>query len=168
MGGILRYLHLMELKTTPLRWAGVLLGTLGGGVPSGSPNPHPISDKNVIFHTRFQTLPSGRNDLNLFGIFLLLSNSFRIETINTFIHSVVPSKTIPDSRPKWTKCITVFRPNRRKNPTRWFGTYLYSLYKGVPPPRVAIACGNSCLPDRDRKWPGYWQTLLLTNARTNR
>ena len=27
----------------------------------------------------------------------------------------------------------VFRPKRRKNPTRWGGTYLYSLYKGVPP-----------------------------------
>ena len=26
---------------------------------------------------------------------------------------VVPSKTIPDSRPKWAKYITVFRPKRR-------------------------------------------------------
>ena len=34
------------------------LGNLGGGVPPGSPNPDPISDqKNVIFHTRFQTWP---------------------------------------------------------------------------------------------------------------
>ena len=46
---------------------------------------------------------------------------------------VVPSKTTPDSRPKWAKCILVIRPNRCKNPTRWGGTYLYSLYKGVPP-----------------------------------
>ena len=46
---------------------------------------------------------------------------------------VVPSKTIPDSRPKWAKCILVFRPKRRKNPTRRGGTYLYSLYKVVPP-----------------------------------
>ena len=68
-------------------------------------------------------------------IFLFLSHSFGIETINTFIRSVVPSKTIPDSRPKWAKCILVFRPKRLKNPTRWSGTYLYSLYKGVPPPR---------------------------------
>ena len=36
----------------------VLLGILGGGVPAGSSNPDPISDqKNVIFHTRFQTRP---------------------------------------------------------------------------------------------------------------
>ena len=34
---------------------------------------------------------------------------------------VVPSKTIP-----------AFRPKRRKNPTWWASTYLYSLYKGVP------------------------------------
>ena len=30
-------------------------------------------------------------------IFLFLSYSFGIETINTFIHSLVPSKTTPDS-----------------------------------------------------------------------
>ena len=46
---------------------------------------------------------------------------------------VVPSKTIPDSRPKWAKCIPVFRPKRLKNPTRWGGTYLYGFYKVVPP-----------------------------------
>ena len=66
-------------------------------------------------------------------IFLFLSYSFGIETINTFIHSVVPSKTIPDSRPKWTKCILVFRPKRLKNPTRWDGTYLYGYIREYPP-----------------------------------
>ena len=30
-------------------------------------------------------------------------------------------------RPKWAKCIPVFRPKQRKNPTRWGGTYLYGL-----------------------------------------
>jgi len=61
--------------------------------------------------------------------------SFEIETVNTFIHSrlVVLSKTIPDSRSKWAKCIPVFRRKWRKNPSRWGGTYLYGLYKGVPP-----------------------------------
>ena len=66
-------------------------------------------------------------------MYLFLSYSFGIETINTFIHSVVPSKTIPDSRPKWAKCIAFFRPKRRNNPSRWGGTYLYGLNKGVPP-----------------------------------
>ena len=115
--------------------------------------------KNVIFHTHFQTrtiksIPIFRpglypeimlslirleckpkkNSSNPTGIRILffLSYSFGIETISTFIHSLVPSKTIPDSKPKWAKCIPVFRPKQRKNPARWGSTYLYSLYKGVP------------------------------------
>ena len=38
---------------------GVLLGILGGGVPSGSPNSDPFyfRSKNVIFHTGLQTRP---------------------------------------------------------------------------------------------------------------
>ena len=53
----------------------VLLGILGGGVPPGSPNPDPISDKKCHFlhpfsdqtsyihshHTHFQTWPLGRS-----------------------------------------------------------------------------------------------------------
>ena len=72
---------------------------------------------------------------NLFRIriILFLSYSFGIETINTSI-PVVPSKTIHDSRPKWAKSIPIFRPKRRKTPTQWGGSYLYGLYKGVPPP----------------------------------
>ena len=36
----------------------VLQGILGNDLPSGSPNPDPISGpKNVIFHTYFQTRP---------------------------------------------------------------------------------------------------------------
>ena len=66
-------------------------------------------------------------------IFLFLSYSFGMEAIKFSYIPVVPSKTIPDSRLKWAKCIAVFRPKRRKNPTRWGGTYLYGLYKGVPP-----------------------------------
>ena len=54
--------------------------------------------------------------------------------INMFIHYVVTSKTIPDSRPKWAKFIPIFRPKWCKNPTRWGGTYLYGLHKGVAPP----------------------------------
>ena len=58
-----------------------------------------------------------------------------METINKFIHSLVPSKTIPDSRPKW-----------RKNPTRWRGTYLHGLYKGVPPLGPPPIPGGSAVP----------------------
>ena len=65
-------------------------------------------------------------------IFLFLSYSFGIETINTVIHS-------GSSLENHTRLQTKnghFRPKRRKNPTRWGGTYLYGLYKGVtyPPP----------------------------------
>ena len=67
-------------------------------------------------------------------IFLFLSYSFEMETINFSYIPVVPSKTIPDSRLKWAKCIPVFRAKQRKNPTRWGGTCLFGLYKGAPPP----------------------------------
>ena len=80
-------------------------------------------------------------------IFLFLSYSSGIETISTFIHSVVLSKTIPDSRPTWAKRIPVFGPKRAKNPTRWGGTNLYGLYKGVPPPPPPpwrCCCCNYC------------------------
>ena len=57
-----------------------------------------------------------KNYLNVvrIRIFLLLSSSFEIETINTFIHS----RSLLENR---------------------VGTYLYSLYKGVPRVR-ARAC----------------------------
>ena len=76
-----------------------------------------------------------KNSLNAFRIriFLFLSYSFGTETINTFISPKVPSKTILDSRPKWAKCIPVFRPKRPKNHPLRAGTYLYGLYKGVLP-----------------------------------
>ena len=41
---------------------------------------------------------------------------------------VVPSKTIPDSRPKWVKC---FQTKKAQKPFPWGNTYLYGLYKGV-------------------------------------
>ena len=56
------------------------------------------------------------------------------------------SKTIPDSSPKWTKCIPVFRPKRRKNSSRWGCTYLYSLHKGVPPPPRAKQTASNNKP----------------------
>ena len=83
-----------------------------------------LQTNNVIFHTRFQTKKEWARPFSLvfllrleqqqkkvsgntfrIRIFLFLSYSFGIVTINTFIHSVVPSKTIPDSRPKWAKSI---------------------------------------------------------------
>ena len=91
--------------------------------------------KNVIFYTLFQTRPlkstpvfrpglqaeimlslltfeHKQNNYSIhfkfahFSSFLL---HFGVEMINMFIHYVVPSKTIPDSRPKWAKFIPIFR-----------------------------------------------------------
>ena len=53
---------------------------------------------------------------------------------------VVPSKTIPDSRPKWAKCIPVFRPKRPKNPTLWAAsTYMFYIEE-LPPGSKAVYC----------------------------
>ena len=127
--------HLKELKTAPGR--GVLLVTLGGVVPSVS---NPISDQKMLSSTPvfrpglwaeimlslLRLERKQKNSSNPFGIciFLFLSYSFGIETINTFVHSRSSLKNHTDSRPKWTKCIPVFRPNRRINPTRWGGACL--------------------------------------------
>ena len=112
--------------------------------------PDPFSGQTSKIYTHFQTWPLGRNYVIITQIrsqtknssakfrirkFFFLSYSFGIETI--LIRSYTPvvlSKTIPDSRPKRVNCIPVFRPKRRKNPTRWGGTYLYSLFMGVLPP----------------------------------
>ena len=77
------------------------------------------------------------------GILLFLSYSFGIETINTFIHSIVLSKTIPDSRPKWAKCISVFRPNGAKTlPGGAAHTYMAYIREYPPPPgRFSVVRG---------------------------
>ena len=75
-------------------------------------------------------------------VFLFLSYPFGIETIYTFIHYVAPSKTIPDSRPKWAKCIPVFRPKRRKNTTGSSDgaahTSMAYIKENAPPPPVLL------------------------------
>ena len=58
----------------------------------------------------------------------------------------VPSKTIPDSRPKWAKSIPVFRPKRRQNHTLWGGTYLYTHIREYPPGSIShTLCRRICL-----------------------
>ena len=100
--------------------------------------------KNVIFHTRFQTRPlksipvfrpglqaeimwlsllrlerkqnSSSNPFR-FRIFLCLSYSFGMETINFSSVPIVPSKPIPDSRPKWVQCMyTRFQTKTAQKP----------------------------------------------------
>ena len=145
---------------------GVLLGILGAGVPPGSPNPNPISDQKMSFSTPvfkpglynpypFSDLASmklchqllrlerkhrdflkaiSNSHITLFFLFYLeLKRQIRLYT------PVVPSKTIPDSRPKWVKSTLVFRPERRKKtiPFNWGAhTYMAYIKEYSPPPRL--------------------------------
>ena len=85
--------------------------------------PHSFSDYTFKIHIRFQTwLRLKRKQKNysnpfLNRIFLFLFYSFGIETINTFIHSAVPSKLYPIQDQNGQKCIPVFRPKPLKNLT---------------------------------------------------
>ena len=106
--------------------------------------------KDVVFHTRFQTRPlksiavfrpglqaeimllllrlefKEENYSNPFQIriFLFLSHSFGIKTINTFIHSRSSFRFL---------CKPYPIPDQNGQSVQG-GTYLYGLYKGVPPP----------------------------------
>ena len=40
---------------------------------------------------------------------------------------------MPNSRLKWSKLISYFKPKELKKKTFWRGAYLHSLYKGLPP-----------------------------------
>ena len=78
-------------------------------------------------------------------IFLFLSYSFGIETINTFIHSRSSLENHTRFKTKIGEVYTPFqtRTAQKSYPMgRWGGTYLYSLYKGVssPPPRAGYCC----------------------------
>ena len=76
-----------------------------------------------------------KNSSNPFRIriFLFLSYSFGIETINTFIHSRSSLENHTRFQTKMGKVYTRFQTKKPKNPIRWDGTYLYNLYKGLPP-----------------------------------
>ena len=79
------------------RGGGILLEILGGGVPPGSSNP----DRQKLYY-HYVDYSANKKNIQIhfeFAYFSFFPYSFGMETINTFIHSVVSSKTIPDSRP---------------------------------------------------------------------
>ena len=101
-------------------------------------------------------------------IFLFFLTHLELKRQRRSYNPVVPSKTIPDSRPKWAKCILVFRSKPRKDPTRWGGRYLYSSYKVVPPPPPAkIACfakwvkGAKCILEPQESFLGHSMKIFL-------
>ena len=63
-------------------------------------------------------------------MFLFLSYSFRI---NTFINSRSSLENHTRFQTKMGQVYTRFQTETAQTPTRWGGTYLDSLYKGVPP-----------------------------------
>ena len=76
-----------------------------------------------------------KNYANPFQICIFLFLSLLIWNWNDKICSytpVVPSKTIPNSRPKWAKCMPVSDQHGAKTLSDGDGTYLYGLYKGIP------------------------------------
>ena len=68
---------------------------------------------------------------------------------------------------KWLKSIPNLRPKRLKNHTLWGRTYLYSPYKGVPPPPGDV----SITPSRHsqlHKWLDLYEILCFKNKTTSR
>ena len=100
---------------------------------------HPFSDlaSNKLFHHYLDYNKNKKDFLKSISnshisLFFYLIWNWNNEYVYTFLR--VPSRTVPDFRPKWAKSIPTFRPKRPKNPTLWGGTYIYGFYKGVPCP----------------------------------
>ena len=87
------------------------------------------------------------NSSNPFPICIVpcLSYSFEIETTNTFIHS----------------CSSL------ENHTRWGGTYLYSLYKGVPHPHPSRGRLQKAWTNQLMKRPVDMTTSIALSIKIN-
>ena len=75
-------------------------------------------------------------------IFLFTSISKSLSSLSSSfgIEYVLPSKTTPNSRPKWAKSTPVFRPKPLKNHTLWGSTYPWLNRRVPPPPRPKQGC----------------------------
>ena len=101
-------------------------GNSWSGCVVRSPNPWPyFRPKNVIFYTRFQTWPLGRDYVinmasNTFRtrVFLFPSYSFGIGTINTFIRSRSSLENHTRFQTKMAKVYTSFQTKKaqKSNP----------------------------------------------------
>ena len=105
--------------------------------------------ENFNFHSYFQTwplkfIPLGGNYAKEFAFFFFFLIHLELKRQIRSYTPVIPSKTIPNSKPKWAKCISVFnRPKKRKNHTLWGGTYLCGSYKEISPGRKSKYLTNS-------------------------
>ena len=124
---------------------GVLLGILGGGVPPGFPNPDPISDQKMPFFTAvfrpgLQEIISSilrleqqrKRSLKLnpfrFRIFLFLSYSFGIDTINTFVHYRGSLEKHTRFQTKMTNVYSRFQSKTWHKTLPLWAVHLYGLY----------------------------------------
>ena len=87
---------------------------------------YPFSDLSFQAEIMSSFLTSQRKQKKFFKLICL-------ELKRTFIHSRRYLENHTRFQTKMGKCISVFRAKWRANPTRWGGTQLYSLHKGVPP-----------------------------------
>ena len=100
-------------------------------------------------------------------------NPFRIRLFSLFLSHlelkqeirsytpVVPLKTIPDSIPKWSKSIPVFRPKRRKNHTFWGGTYLAYIGEYAPQPRAKKLCNSGRFVPQETEGQIFYHRIYL-------
>ena len=114
-------------------WARNFTGTFEKQDP-GLQNPYLFSDQasNKLNSSLLWLEGQQKNFLKFIYNLQIINSFFLIHLeLKQQIYSctpVVPSKTRPDSRPRWAKSIPFFRPKRG-------GTYQYGLYERVQPPQ---------------------------------
>ena len=108
---------------------------------------------------------------NAFRIFIFLfsrSYQFRIETTNTFIHSLSSIENHTRFQTKVGKSLPVFRPKRPKIHTLCGGTNLHYLYRGVPPPpplpRANQKGTNGVQSNLALRTPALYRHLIITGS----
>ena len=127
--------------------------------------------KNVNFHSCFQMWPLkfillGRNSAKEFAFFFFFLIHLELKRQIRVMRSYTPvirSKTMPDFKPKWANCISVFnRPKKPKNHILWGGTYLYGFHKETSPGRkskyLKKFCPRAWVPSKCFIWP--WDETL--------
>ena len=135
-------------------YPGVLLGILGRGVPPGFPNPDPISDQKMSFSTpifrpdlqaeimssllRLDRKQKNSSTLFRIRIVFLLSYSFGIETINTFIHSRCSLENHTQFQTKTGKVYTRFQTKTAQKPYPMGRDIPIQLIYGSTPPEQCI------------------------------
>ena len=96
------------------------------GLPKTDPL-HFMQGQGHIYHSSLLRLEQQQKRFLIRITSLSFSLIWNWNNNSTFYTPVVPFKTIPDSRPTWAKSIPVFKPKRRKHPTQWGGTRLFTV-----------------------------------------